>query len=79
MDLPRLDPVPLPVPGSNVFEFNDQGVTRFWRFQFTFAGFGMAGNNAFNTEAALATGNQMRMIGVDAAGNAVSTLTFTLP
>lgn len=65
------------VPTNPIIQ--DQGVTRFWRFQFSFAGFGTAGNNAFNTEAALATGNQMRMVGVDAAGNAISTLTFTLP
>jgi uncharacterized protein YjdB len=57
----------------------DQGVTRFWRFLFSFAGNPVGQNHPSNTEAALATGNLMRAIGVDASGNAISTLTFTLP
>ncbi len=57
----------------------DQGVTRFWRFQFSFSGFGTTGNHSANTETAWVTGNQIRAVGVDAAGNAISTLTFNLP
>jgi hypothetical protein len=57
----------------------DQGLTRFWRHLFSFAGFGTTGNQAANTEAALASGNLIRAVGVDAQGNAISTLTFTLP
>jgi hypothetical protein len=58
---------------------SENGRTRFWRFQFTFAGFGTANNNAFNTEAALTSGDLVRAIGSDASGNGISTLTFTLP
>lgn len=57
----------------------DQGVTRFWRFQFTFAGNAVGLNHPLNTESALAATNLVRAIGVDASGNAISTLTFTLP
>ena len=57
----------------------DQGVTRFWRFQFTFAGFGTTQNQPENTEAGFAANDVIRAIGVDAQGNAISTLNFTLP
>lgn len=57
----------------------DQGVTRFWRFQFSFAGNTAGMNHPLNTEGALASTNLVRAIGVDASGNAISTLTFTLP
>jgi hypothetical protein len=56
----------------------DQGVTRFWRFTFTFAGFGTANNNKFNTEGPFGAGDLVRAIGTDASGNAISALTFTL-
>ncbi|MBL0169149.1 MAG: hypothetical protein IPP90_00260 [Gemmatimonadaceae bacterium] len=65
------------VPTNPIIQ--DQGVTRFWRFRFTFAGFGTANNHPTNTEAAIATGDIMRVIGTDAAGNAISTLTYVLP
>ena len=65
------------VPSNPVIQ--DQGVTRFWRFLFTFTGFGLTNNHNSNTEAALATGNLIRAIGVDAQGNGISTLTFVLP
>jgi uncharacterized protein YjdB len=64
------------VPTNPIIQ--DQGVTRFWRFRFQFSGFGLTNNHASNTEAPLATGNRVRAIGVDANGNAISTLTFTL-
>lgn len=56
----------------------DQGVTRFWRYTFSFAGFGTTGNHVTNTEGALAGGDVIRAVGVDAQGNAISTLNFTL-
>lgn len=64
------------VPSNPIIQ--DQGVTRFWRFTFTFSGFAAGLNHSSNTEAALAATNVVRAIGVDASGNAISTLTFTL-
>jgi hypothetical protein len=65
------------VPTNPIIQ--DQGVTRFWRFRFSFAGFGTTNNHPTNTEAALATGDIVRVVGTDAAGNGISTLTFVLP
>ena len=56
----------------------DQGVTRFWRFRFTYGGT-TVNNGPNNVEAALTTGNILRAVGVDANGNGISILNYTLP
>jgi hypothetical protein len=56
----------------------DQGVTRFWRFRFTYAGT-TVNNGPNNIEGALNTGDILRAVGVDANGNGISTLNYTLP
>lgn len=66
------------VPTNPIIQ--DQGVTRFWRFQFSFAGqTDYLQNHKDNAEAALASGDVIRAVGVDKDGNAISTLNYTMP
>jgi hypothetical protein len=52
----------------------DQGGTRFWRYTFSFAGI----SQGQSTVAALSNLDVLRAIGVDAAGNALSTNNWTI-
>ena len=69
--------VPATVSGPSV---NDQGATRFYSYTFTYSGASnAAAGQAFGMgHVALVAGQMIRIIGLDGAGNAISTQTFTL-